>query len=354
MYATSGINVYLSYDGGVTATQIGTGSLEAMTLKGDTLFVAFNLCWGDKDGIFYTVDDGVTWVQVIEGYDLLDTEYEMCSSDRHVFVACAKGVYRSADNGTAWEKVLYTSYLQNGGAFSITCQDSLIVVGSAGKVFISTDDGTSWTSSALPNAQVSVWEVNIHDGKIFAGTTKGLYVSTDLGNTWALKGSFGVNVACITFCGDIALLGGANDMDGILYSENGGETWMPCNTGLDLTYDVTIRNIIFYQGHFIAGCDMPLQRSPDFDCSAVTGIQNAKEGLLFIASPNPTAEGLAIQTDLNDYTLTVYDVNGRQVFFQNGLSANYSLPEHALPVAGVYRLILTAKGTREYKSIIKI
>ncbi|MFM9951098.1 MAG: T9SS type A sorting domain-containing protein [Saprospiraceae bacterium] len=349
LYGGNALGVYLSLDGGTTHNLIGAGQVRAMALKGDTLFVSFSHCFGDRAGIFYTLNDGISWVEVNDGYDLDNGDYEMCSNDAFLFIAGARGVYRSLNGGHQWEEVLPTSH-PGGGGYSITCQGELVVVGSVNKIFISQDNGTTWTQKLTPLTQHIVWEVASYNDKIFIGTPLGIFVSNDLGNTWTHKGPFDTNISAIRFCGNIAIAG-SYDSGGILYSEDIGESWVNINEGLDET-NLNIGDIILYQDYFIMGSNH-LHRSQGIECTSVTSSLEADSPISFEVFPNPATSDLFIQTDLMDYDLIVYDVNGKPVFFQTNINGAYTLDDETLPIAGTYFLALKTGSDVVYKSVVK-
>jgi photosystem II stability/assembly factor-like uncharacterized protein len=106
-----------------------------------------------------------------------------------VIVAAEAGkIYRSADNGTTFQRI-QTEYPGSfwGGAF--LTDGSIVVVGMRGNIWRSTDQGLTWSKSDTGKADQSIASViQLPDGDVVAvGLSGGLLVSKDGGKTFAVK-----------------------------------------------------------------------------------------------------------------------------------------------------------------------
>ena len=179
---------------------------------------------GVGDGIFKSTDGGDTWVhtgladvQQVGRLIVHPTDPDM------VFVAGLghpyganeeRGVFRTKNGGTSWEKVLYINH--NTGAIQVEfdpTNPSIIYAdmwehqegpwenanwkGSNSGLFKSTDGGDTWTkiTEGLPTAEDGVGRIGIgiapSDPKIIYATVQadqkaGIYKSTDAGQSWTL------------------------------------------------------------------------------------------------------------------------------------------------------------------------
>jgi hypothetical protein len=72
------------------------------------------------------------------------------------------------------------------GIYSVEANGDTIVAGSDNVVFVSTDDGATWKQSAKVNSETTaIRSVLMHNGRLYAGTYgQGILISEDLGDTW--------------------------------------------------------------------------------------------------------------------------------------------------------------------------
>jgi photosystem II stability/assembly factor-like uncharacterized protein len=120
-------------------------------------------------------------------------------------------------------------------------------------MYKSTDSGASWKQLAVPSNNEEFWSVSIHPRKpevVFAGVSSvGVYRSDDGGGSWRRVGSKdpmpelcdysnapkGVTSRLMRLCFDPAnpdLMFGACETNGLIVSEDGGETWRDSSNGL--------------------------------------------------------------------------------------------------------------------------
>jgi photosystem II stability/assembly factor-like uncharacterized protein len=175
------------------------------------------------DGIYKSVDEGKTWqhIGLKEGQQIGGLAVDPANENR-VFAAVLghpygpnpeRGVYRTTDGGTTWEKVLYKD--ENTGAIQVTIdpKNSNIVYadmwagrqgpwengawnGPESGLFKSTDGGTTWQKlvKGLPTTQQGLGRIgfciapndpNRLYATVDAGEYGGVYRSDDAGESWS-------------------------------------------------------------------------------------------------------------------------------------------------------------------------
>lgn len=198
------------------------------------------------------------------------------NGNQTLWVAGKSGLYRTANNGFAWDSVgksgtEYLAVTQRGNSYF-----AIMKIGESTYVIRSTDNGVTWEMN--PNAQISEAVTNIvSNGRVVmaCGVNNGLYKSTDDGNTWrfvdvaryctaleAIGTSFyaGTNdgfvfrstddgatwtnvgcscnaVTCIAVKDNVVMAGSPG---GVCATTDNGATWKSYNNGLDAQYITSI------------------------------------------------------------------------------------------------------------------
>lgn len=176
-----------------------------------------DLFLGSTDGIYRSLDGGVTWKLVRRG--LQQSEILTLAADPHGSLyagTTAGGVYRSTDRGEIWELANGTGVMPprsrwirergpQAGPLPATTVRSLVVAGwnerstlfagTDSGVFRSTDAGRSWlpVNRGLPGTDpdsgvtglvVDSLALGPKPGLLFAGTARGVFKSTNSGRRW--------------------------------------------------------------------------------------------------------------------------------------------------------------------------
>jgi len=224
------------------------------------------------EGIYKTTDGGLSWAR--KGHEVIDldiVEVAVDPSNPDVVYAgtgCSRGIYRSEDGGASW--TILSSGTGPGTAYSwniahytmriVTAADSVWLTGQDGMGW-SPDGGQTWQQPFVEQRHFHGIAISPHDPKlIFVGTVAnepegttyypGAHIlrSTDGGDTWEdvetgfpsgadtavedfVFDPFNPKVVYVATSSHHRTLESATTL-GVYKSTDGGETWMPVNTGL--------------------------------------------------------------------------------------------------------------------------
>ena len=187
-----------------------------------------------EGGVFRSVDQGVTWVEVgLKGTNITDI---IITDDGTIFASSSNGyVYRSQDQGGTWP-VSGSSLTSSEGALAYDAALEIIYAGRWNVVSRSTNGGDSWeqVSTNFPDVGVAALAAIGNGGPLYAGTDgSGVYRSVDGGATWDAFNTGMDAYAVYNFLvvpeGDIYAAGFCT---GISRTEWSGTSWTPLNQGL--------------------------------------------------------------------------------------------------------------------------
>jgi len=374
IYASTGSFLVYSSDNGdnwFSRSPVSTNYFE-VEFSGDNIIAA------TEKGIYYSVDEGVTWNIKNTGLSVIQ-----CSSiitHGGTIYAGVTGIIKSDDYGISFSsangtpdvlsgtlisqlipegthiyaltgegEIFYTidegkTWMAEGGGLGYILQlavnGSLVyaVISSQG-IYKSTDNGIHWqpANTGLPSNMCSVTAV---DNMIFAGTWDGkIYKSDDYAATWSLAntGLTTIKAINVIFYDRDLLFAGTNG-DGLFISDNNGDSWTKITTGIPS--DTFLSSILSYGNNFIAGTSDGVFISSDEGktwSSANDGlmIDDIKSlcisnGDIYAAVYNngiwkrPLVE-LGIVTfirEQSDYVVLVYPNPSRDVLYVTGLSGD--------------------------------
>ena len=146
------------------------------------------------------------------------------------------GIFRSNDGGGTWTLITPEKVRKESDRVqTIALQDERLYVGTNdGLVYISDNMGDSWISinDGVMHGDVSTL-LPINDNTIFIGTSRnGVFRTTDAGDSWVecSTGIINTNVSKLEVIDDklYTVVGGK-----IVYSADGGDTWLPVNDPLN-------------------------------------------------------------------------------------------------------------------------
>ncbi|MCC6652179.1 MAG: VCBS repeat-containing protein, partial [Candidatus Eisenbacteria bacterium] len=129
----------------VTSLAIDTNTNYLYAGTGEFVIAATSTGGGmNGAGIFRSTDFGATWVQLPATATWTQvSSIAVVPGDGFLFAATSTGLYRSANSGVSWTRVL-----SNGGLLDVraTPTSHLLLVGSGTSSFRSTDSGATWTT----------------------------------------------------------------------------------------------------------------------------------------------------------------------------------------------------------------
>lgn len=263
------------------------------------------------EAIYRTTDGGLSWEK--KGREFVDVDVIEVAVDPnnpsvvYVGTRCSRGLYRSEDGGTSWKVISYVHIPNKAAHYTMR-----IVVSSNSSVWLTGKDGMGWSTDGgltwrpeykkgegQPQYSELVKQlrhfhglaVSPHDSRIiFVGTVADqgampkyqgarIFRSTDDGLSWQEAGT-GFPSGADTAIDDIAFdpldpkviyvttashhrYAGPTSTFGIYKSLDGGETWMPSNTGLTSMDVHSIATSPAKRGLLFAGTHNGVFRSTD-------------------------------------------------------------------------------------------
>jgi photosystem II stability/assembly factor-like uncharacterized protein len=224
---------------------------------------------GFNGRLYKTSDGGKTWDNLSQGIEDLWIECLAIDPSNpgtlYVGDASHKGIFKSTDHGQTWAPVAPMEYHDSTGfnpailslLIDPSCSNTLYA-GTNWGVYKTMDGGASWNHCSQgiplwgPNEQsTAVLTLTMHPANsniLYAGTSheNGLFKSIDGGANWMLANTgmsaFGPTPAVFALAVDPSipnvLYAGTgypeNDAGtGVFKSSDGGETWVPANTGMN-------------------------------------------------------------------------------------------------------------------------
>lgn len=199
------------------------------------------------EGIFYSADSGVTWMQsnlVASSVLTLLTQ-----SNGKIFAGTTKGIFQTEDGGRNWTD----TQIRDLSYCILSVSENILLAGQGGGteakgVLRSSDDGVSWEQTSLGN--VTVLDLaSSDDAKVLAGCQSfsnngGIYRSTNSGTSWAFMGLAAISIRSIAFRNNQEVYAGSLEK-GVYRSTNGGITWAQSTTGLG---EVNVYDFAFLPG----------------------------------------------------------------------------------------------------------
>ena len=166
-----------------------------------------------------------------------DLHVESFASIKHLLYMHGKmgkewGIFRSNDLGDSWMLITPEKVKEESdGVQTIAVQGGRLYAGTSdGLVYLSEDMGDSWISinDGVMHGDVLTL-LPINDNTVFIGTSRnGVFRTTDAGDSWVECniGIINTNVSKLEVIGDkLYTVVGKN----IVYSADGGDTWLPIN-----------------------------------------------------------------------------------------------------------------------------
>ncbi len=186
IYAGTHMGMYCSSDSGTTwvASSSGLTSVCVFSLMAFDS-VLFAGTWGH--GFYKSVDEAQHWISANSPTTQNLTVRCLKSMGKVIFAGTnPDGIFRSTSGGSDWMQV--NTGLTNKTVTALAMNNSKIIAGTSGGIFVSADSGAHWipASSGTTKSIQALTSDGIFD---FASTVTEIYRSTDQGDHWTLAGS---------------------------------------------------------------------------------------------------------------------------------------------------------------------
>ncbi|TMM55868.1 BspA family leucine-rich repeat surface protein [Maribacter algarum] len=140
-----------------------------------------------NEGVFASLDSGVTWLSSNAGIRALDAR-ALYSNNSFAFAGTLEqGIFRSANSGDTWEAI--NSGLTGYGPKQVNKiieVNDVLYIATGGGIFSSSDNGNSWNLKLDPGLNQNSNDL-AYDNGIFVTATSGssIYMSTDMTQSWS-------------------------------------------------------------------------------------------------------------------------------------------------------------------------
>ncbi len=256
LYVATNDYIYKTRDGGQSWENVSRGMTHSrvISLAIDPAYPATVYAGTKGDALFKSHNGGQMWVSKRQGLDevtissvinqlLFDPKDPM-----HLWAATTMGVKESKDGGDTWVKRMdgMTEVLMVVTLAIDPARPNIMYAGTSGGVYRTFSNAERWekANNGLVPADivkssralnVSMMQVDAFEpDTVYAATLKGMYKSTDKGASWRAIGAMLTDPIIPVMVVDRAKMGAIyiGGRFGILYSEDGGETWTSRNQGL--------------------------------------------------------------------------------------------------------------------------
>jgi hypothetical protein len=202
----------------------------------------------EGDGVFKSVDDGLTWAPFSSGLDAdgltVDAIY---TSGGMVYAGTDGGLFSAPDSvasGGSWTPLAqgpdpdpeHPTMLNVAVQALISLTGGPMLAGTASEgVYTSGDKGATWTPPADDNgmpAGTTVWSFASFANFVWAATSNGIYRSSDQGTTWSLSSDglpFATTLGVFQDTQNPLIYYAETASDGLWRSVDGGTTWQSAN-----------------------------------------------------------------------------------------------------------------------------
>ncbi|MCF7569227.1 T9SS type B sorting domain-containing protein [Sabulilitoribacter arenilitoris] len=250
---TDNQGVYRTADGGVTWSNVSNGlnALNSQTVT-DIVVVGEDLYLATGGGVYSSTDDGASWVRKFNPG--INKSAQALDYDDGVFVTAVNGngVYISQDMGSSWVLVNTNGINIDTSYESIIIKGNTIVVSTAdSEIFVSEDLGSNWKNVSIPIGFFIASDFEFENNRLYVATTQGLYFSDNLGNNWQ-RISFPLEIYDLIIDSDKIYVATSS---GIYVISENYNTWdsLCDGLGLQFTNQLLIKEDVIYAGTYNSG-----------------------------------------------------------------------------------------------------
>lgn len=237
----AGIAVDVNFDWGVYISKDdGANWDKTLTKKVNCIKLIDNVVYaGGYEGIHFSNDKGTSWLSLSQKLKtFVDEVIDFSIAENRVLVKGYDELVLSTNNGDNW--IIIDEKEEWGKINAVQITSNNLIITTDNGLFISSDDGESWSSLSFSLPHQKFNTITCISDTIYAGGNYGKVIfSSDGGDTW---NSFGnaipyISVYDMVNCGNNLL---ASTSEGVLYSNNEGETWQNIN------YEFPQTNLEYY------------------------------------------------------------------------------------------------------------
>jgi len=236
--------LYISNDGGVTWTsqpEMQGQSVRALTSAPTDPKI---LVAGTLEGVFRSVDSGAHWERISpkEIYELASVAIDPADPNT-IYVGTWHLPWKTTDGGKTWTNIKQ-GIIEDSDVFSIVVdpkQSNVVYLSACSGIYKSDDGGAKFDKvqgipSTARRTRVLMQDPDRLD-TVFAGTTEGLYRTDDAGKYWMqTTGSEIIVNDVYVDPADTRHVLLATDRGGVLASDDGGDSFLPSNSGFSARY----------------------------------------------------------------------------------------------------------------------
>jgi|GEM_PF-4813621 len=219
-----------SIDGGRTWIQSDTGlaslNVQSLYRTGSRIYAGTS-----RGGVFVSDNDGDTWQPASQSIGN-NTIYCFVGSQNAVFAGTENGVNRLENGSDDWLPVLNGfdgSYIS-----ALAAEGTTLLAGNyGGSLMVTTSGGDSWNPVSAGLNQTTIYNISFCNTAIYVGCWEGLFRSTDRCGSWS-EVSFNLPdpVHVYSFLQKDGILYAGTLREGVLVSDDNGNTWTARNNGL--------------------------------------------------------------------------------------------------------------------------
>lgn len=237
-------SIYYSINDGNSWQERINGLIYTRDVKDITSDTDGNLFAGTGGGFYCSTNKGENWRQKNQGFEYALVNSILIDTNDVIYAGTHfAGVHQSTDYGENWQSF-------NGGIFNNTIISSFTQAPN-GEFFAAGDynlfkldnEGGGWIPTNFEGQLFSI-AVN-SESKLFAGTLEGVYYSTDNGNTW-WQTILQQTVYSVAISSSNIIYAAIHD--GIYKSSDDGQTWEKTNL------DEAIEYLFVYSDHIVFAC----------------------------------------------------------------------------------------------------